>query len=61
MEGFLLFLVGAIFYFFPVLAARERGHKNLTAITVLTVVAGWTVIGWVAALVWAFTSNVEGT
>ena len=28
--------------------------KNITAIFVLNIFFGWTLIGWVACLVWAF-------
>lgn len=40
-------------YFLPALVADRRAHKNLTAIFVLNLLAGWTFVGWVAALVWA--------
>jgi hypothetical protein len=49
-----LLLVGGIaVYLLPALVADRRGHKNLRAIFVLNLAAGWTFVGWVAALVWA--------
>lgn len=40
-------------YFLPVIIASVRNMRNAVAISVLTVVAGWTFAGWVVALVWA--------
>jgi len=46
-------------YFVPAIVATLRKHRNRMAITVLNVFAGWTFIGWIAALVWACTKDVE--
>jgi hypothetical protein len=46
-------------YFLPWLIACHREHRNRLAIFVLNCFAGWTLIGWIAALVWASTDNVE--
>lgn len=43
----------------PGFIALARNHRNAGAIAVLCVVLGWTGIGWLIALVWAFTNNVE--
>jgi hypothetical protein len=51
----LLLLVGVI-YILPAYIARQRGHRNREAITVLNILAGWTVLGWIIALVWAYTN-----
>lgn len=40
-------------YFLPVIIAAIRNMRHAVAISVLTVVAGWTFVGWVVALVWA--------
>lgn len=40
-------------YMLPAIVARHRGHPQAQAITVLTVVGGWTLAGWIVALVWA--------
>jgi len=47
-------LVGLALYLLPLLVALNRNHHNTTAIGVVNVVLGWTLIGWLAALVWAF-------
>lgn len=50
---FLVALVAIAFYFLPALVASHRKHPNTNAITVLNLLLGWSLIGWVAALVWA--------
>lgn len=56
--GFLLgfICIGFLFYFLPAFIAGMRGHQNAAAIFVLNLFLGWTFIGWVVALVWAFTA-----
>jgi len=49
----------ALFYLAPALLAGRRQHRDSGAIFVVNVFLGWTVIGWVAALAWAMTGNVE--
>lgn len=63
MEGVaasLIFVLLMLFlYFAPGLIALHRRHLNGGAIFVLNLFLGWTLIGWVLSLVWAFTSNVK--
>ncbi|TZG40657.1 superinfection immunity protein [Halomonas eurihalina] len=40
-------------YFLPLIIAAWRNMPNAVAISVLNVVAGWTFVGWVVALVWS--------
>jgi hypothetical protein len=58
--GFLclgLFGLALLFvYFIPSFVALMRGHPNAAAICVLNILAGWTFVGLVAALVWSFTA-----
>jgi hypothetical protein len=42
-------------YFAPAVIAYRRAHHNITAIAVLNAFAGWTLVAWAIALVWAFT------
>lgn len=53
MEGlfFLVMIVGL--YFLPTIIALSRGKRNRCAISLLNLLLGWTVIGWVIALVWS--------
>jgi hypothetical protein len=42
-------------YFIPSINAYGRHHKNAGAITMLNLLLGWTLLGWIAALVWSAT------
>lgn len=57
MKGILLLVISIILYLLPGIIASVRAHKNSTAIWVLTVILGWTGLGWVVALVWSFTNQ----
>ena len=53
----MLLLVGACaLYVLPGFCAYGRRHHNRGAIMVLNLLAGWTFIGWVGAMVWAATT-----
>jgi hypothetical protein len=54
--GWIVLLVGIVLYFIPTIIAVARGHHNAGAIAVLNILLGWTVLGWIAALVWAATA-----
>ena len=51
-----LALCWGAWYITPGVVALIREHHQTLAIWVLNIFAGWSVIGWVAALVWAFTA-----
>lgn len=40
-------------YFLPTVIAYARVKRNIWAIFALNLLLGWSVIGWVIALVWA--------
>lgn len=46
-------------YFVPGIVALARSHHNATAIVALNLLLGWTLIGWVVALVWSFTAIAQ--
>ena len=46
-------------YFIPVIVAYIRRHNNILAITLLTIILGWTFFGWLAALLWSLNSDVK--
>ena len=54
-----LMLVVIALYFLPALIALNRGHPNKLPIGVLNLLLGWSLIGWVAALVWALVAIAE--
>jgi hypothetical protein len=47
-------------YFLPSLIAWAREKRNVGAILVLNLFLGWTLLGWVGALVWAMTRDAAG-
>jgi hypothetical protein len=49
---------GFVMYFLPSIIALARNKRDITAILLLNVLLGWTVIGWVVALVWAVKTDV---
>jgi len=50
-----LFVLMAL-YFLPTIVAAHRGHE-VTGILLLNLFLGWTVIGWMAMLVWALAAR----
>jgi hypothetical protein len=54
MVGLLgMLLLGGIIYFIPSILAAQRSHRNATGVLLVNLFLGWTVLGWVGALVWA--------
>lgn len=50
-------LAGALLIVFllsPIIIAQQRHHRRTWAIALLTIGLGWTIIGWLVALIWAF-------
>ena len=43
-----------VIYFIPTIVANYLEHKNTAAIGVLNLFLGWTLLGWIRALVRAF-------
>jgi hypothetical protein len=57
MTGTILILAaGIVAYFLPAMVAALLGHRHFAGITILNIFLGWTLVGWVIALVWAVTS-----
>jgi Superinfection immunity protein len=48
-------------YFLPAIVAAWRHHSSVNAIATLNLFLGWTLIGWVAALVWALAGPPQVT
>jgi hypothetical protein len=51
--GFGLICLAILLYFLPTAIASRNKHPYGVAIFVLNLFAGWTFIGWLAALVWS--------
>ena len=50
--GFFMGVLGAA-YFVPTFVAIVQKRANLQTIFLLNLVLGWTIVGWVVALIWA--------
>lgn len=50
----LLAIIGLIFYFLPAMIAFNNNHPRAKLIFVLNIFFGWTLIGWIVLLIWAF-------
>lgn len=58
----LVILVGlVVIYFAPSIRAAKAKKRNTKAIFALNLFLGWTLIGWVVALVWALSVEPEHT
>ena len=58
MIGEMLWIITIImltpfFYFLPSIIAWKNSKRNVTAIFVINLFLGWTLIGWLGSLVWA--------
>jgi len=54
IAGIVLLIVGLLVYFIPSIVAMKKNHPQKVAILLLNIFLGWTFIGWVGSLVWAF-------
>ena len=52
-----LILVGLVIYFLPTVFAVRTRKRNRIAIGALNTLLGWSLIGWVIALLWAITPD----
>lgn len=57
LQGLFLLAAGLIVYFLP--SAIGRKKRNAGAIFALNLLTGWTVIGWIASLVWSLTKDSQ--
>jgi hypothetical protein len=55
LQGVAIFIFGTIAYLFPTYLGWNK--RNRAAIATLNVLLGWTIIGWVVALIWALTQT----
>jgi uncharacterized membrane protein YqaE (UPF0057 family) len=53
MDIFIYFILAIMAYFLPSIIATSKKRKNTTAIFTLNLLLGWTLIGWIVALIWS--------
>lgn len=51
--GIAIWAAAIALYFLPAWNANRRNKKNTNAIALLNLLLGWTIIGWVVALIWS--------
>lgn len=49
-------IFAALLYFMPTVIALARGHHNGFAIFLTNLLLGWTMVGWIVALIWSVTA-----
>jgi hypothetical protein len=59
VAGLLILGFLGVVYLGPSALAYNRGHPNAAAIFVVNLLLGWTLIGWVGALVWAIVAKPD--
>lgn len=55
------FLIGLVLYFVPTIVAFNRHSRHRVPILIVNLLLGWTLIGWIATLVWAIASQSENS
>jgi hypothetical protein len=55
VTGLVFLAAWVALYFLPAILASKK--RNAGAIFVLNLLLGWTIVGWIAALVWALTAD----
>ena len=53
-----LIIIGIV-YILPSLIAHRRKHHQRISISLLNIFLGWTLLGWVAALIWSASASVK--
>ena len=56
-----LFMVLLAAYCIPTIVAVVGKHRNAGAIGLLNLFLGWSIIGWVVALIWSITNDPKAT
>ena len=59
LHEILIIIIPLIIYFIPSIVGRKQ--RNFTSILLLNIFLGWTLIGWVVALIWAVSKEKKKT
>ncbi len=56
----LIFILSiVILYLLPSIVEIKRGTKYTSGIFLLNLLLGWTILGWIASLIWAVSAPIE--
>lgn len=61
LSALIVLVIMVATYFLPTIVAATRKHKNTLGIFFLNLFLGWTLIGWVGALIWSVLAQSEKT
>ena len=61
LSALIVLLLFVAAYFLPTVVAGFRHHKNTLAIFLLNLFLGWTLIGWLGALIWSVLAQQSKT
>lgn len=53
--GLVFMILIGLLHFLPAVIGFARGHQSKWAIFALNLLLGWTMIGWIVALIWSLT------
>ena len=59
IPALIVLAIGVGIYFIPYIVATQNKKQNAGAIGALNFFLGWTLVGWVIALVWAMSKDVQ--
>jgi hypothetical protein len=57
--GVVIELIALVLYVVPIIVALVRHRANIVQVVIVNLLLGWTVIGWIIALVMAFGTAKE--
>ena len=57
MSAAIIVVLSILLYLLPSIVASRRNHLQATPIFIINLLTGWTGIGWVLALAWAFAAK----
>ena len=52
-----IIIITALIYFIPTVVCLIRKHTYKFYVICLNIILGWTLIGWIASLIWSFIDN----
>lgn len=61
MIEFIGVIIILIIYIMPILVALRNRHENLASIAIVNIFLGFTYIGWVLSLAWAYSNKNVGS
>lgn len=61
VRGWFISALLILAYLLPTFLAFDQGHRRRVLISVLNVLLGWTIIGWIGLLLWLMTQSHRDT